>query len=109
MSGIVESSYYREPKGETKGNKPPETTCYKEKGFVSQETVVSSVKEILSHEFINYGYRLMTSHLQREGYTIKQKQVIAILSALLDQYSHPENIVIRSDDVSKFIAKKVRE
>lgn len=109
MSGIVESSYYREPKGGTKGNKPPETTCYKEKGFVNQETVVSSVKEILSHEFINYGYRLMTSHLQREGYTIKQKQVIAILSALLDQYSHPENIVIRSDDVSKFIAKKVRE
>jgi putative transposase len=192
MVGMVESSYYRAPTGGKKGNKPSETTFHKEKGFVGQDILVNSVKEILSHEFIDCGYRLMTSYLQREGYTInhkklyrimkeegllklehrinrsgsgrkfvkyrkvkttrpfeclemdikmvwipsvgknayllsiidvhtrriladyfshtiKQKQVIELVSGLLDTYNYPGNIVIRSDNGSQFIAKKVRE
>lgn len=154
--------------------------------------MVKSVKEVLSHEFIDCGYRLMTSYLKRDGYlinhkklyrimktqgllklenridrsgsgrkfvkyrkvkttrpfeclemdikmvwipnvgknayllsvidvhtrrilkdyfsfSIKQKQVIELLSLLFEQYHHPENVVIRSDNGSQFIAKNVRE
>jgi len=192
MVGIVESSYYREPSGGKKGNKPSEQTFHKTKGFVSQDTVVASVKEFLKEEFIDCGYRLMTSYLNRDGYVInhkklyrimkeegllklcnridrsgsgrkfvkfrkvdtprplqclemdikmvwipsvdknayllsvidvhtrrllkdyfsyniKQDQVIALLSELFKDYDYPDNVVIRSDNGSQFIARKVRE
>ena len=192
MVGIVESSYYRVPSGGKKGNKPSKETFHSNKGYVTQATVVASVKDILSHEFIDCGYRLMTSYLVKEGYTInhkklyrimkeegllkldnridrsgsgrkfvkfrkvnttrpmeclemdikmvwipsvgkqayllsvidvhtrrilkdyfsfnvKQNQVINLLSELFENYDYPQNVVIRSDNGSQFIAKKVRE
>lgn len=191
MVGIIQSSYYRVPSGGKKGNKPSKETFHNTKGFVSQDTVVASVKNILSHEFIDCGYRLMTSYLTRDGYiinhkklyrimkeegllklddridrsgsgrkfvkfrkvstnrpleclemdikmvwipsagknayllsiidvhtrrilkdyfslNIKQNHVIALLSKLFEDYDYPENVVIRSDNGSQFIAKKVR-
>ena len=192
MVGIVSSSYYRVPNGGKKGNKPSTETFHKTKGFVLQDDVVVSIKEILKHEFIDCGYRLMTSYLTRDGYTInhkklyrimkeegllkldnridrsgsgrkfvkfrkvytsrpleclemdikmvwipsvgknayllsiidvhtrrilkdyfsfniKQNQVIALLSELFENYDYPNNVVIRSDNGSQFIAKNVRE
>lgn len=192
MVGIVESSYYRVPSGGKKGNKPSTETFHNTNGYASQATVVASVKDILSHEFIDCGYRLMTSYLTKEGYTInhkklyrimkeegllkldhridrsgsgrkfvkfrkvntsrpmeclemdikmvwipsvgknayllsvidvhtrrilkddfafniKQNQVIELLSELFKNYDYPQNVVIRSDNGSQFIAKKVRE
>lgn len=192
MVGIVESSYYREPSGGKKGNKPTKETFHKAKGLVAQDVVVASVKEILKHEFIDCGYRLMTSYLTRDGYTInhkklyrimkeegllkldnridrsgsgrkfvkfrkvhtsrpleclemdikmvwipsvgknayllsiidvhtrrilkdyfsfniKQNHVIALLSELFEDYDYPDSVVIRSDNGSQFIARKVRE
>lgn len=192
MVGIIQSSYYRVPSGGKKGNKPSKETFHNTKGFVSQDTVVASVKNILSHEFIDCGYRLMTSYLTRDGYiinhkklyrimkeegllklddridrsgsgrkfvkfrkvntnrpleclemdikmvwipsagknayllsiidvhtrrilkdyfsfNIKQNHVIALLSELFEDYDYPENVVVRSDNGSQFIAIKVRE
>ena len=43
------------------------------------------------------------------SYTIKQDQVIDLMSSLLEDYHYPENIVIRSDNGSQFIANKLRE
>ncbi|MFT5252038.1 MAG: putative transposase, partial [Flavobacteriales bacterium] len=66
MVGIVQSSYYRIPSLSKKGNKPSVFTYNESKGLVNQDTVVESIKAILSHEFIDCGYRLMTSYLQRD-------------------------------------------
>ncbi len=192
MVGIVESSYYRSPSGGKKGKKASQHTIHKSKGLVSETEIVEAVKDILEHEFIDCGYRLMTSYLNREGYvinhkklyrimkkegllkldnrinrsgsgrkfvkfrkvnttrpmeclemdikmvwipsvgknayllsvidvhsrrilkdyfsfTIKQNHVIALLSSVLEDYDYPDNIVIRSDNGSQFIAKRVRE
>ena len=192
MLGMNQSSYYRRPSPGKKGNKPSVFTYNKSKGMVSQDAVIASVKEILSHEFIDCGYRLMTSYLHRDGYTInhkklyrimkeegllklenrinrsgsgrkfvkyrkvltvrpfqciemdikmvwipsvgknayllsiidvhtrrilkdyfsfsiKQNKVITFLSDLFLEYQYPENVVIRSDNGSQFIAKSVRE
>ncbi len=192
MVGIVSSSYYRVPSVGKKGNKPSTETFHETKGFVLQDAVVVSIKEILKHEFIDCGYRLMTSYLTRDGYTInhkklyrimkeegllkldnriersgsgrkfvkfrkvytsrpleclemdikmvwipsvgknayllsiidvhtrrilkdyfsfniKQNHVIGLLSELFDNYDYPNNVVIRSDNGSQFIARKVRE
>lgn len=192
MAGMVHSSYYRTPSLGKKGNGPDELTYHESKGWVGQDTVVESVKYILSHEFIDCGYRLMNSYLQRDGYrinhkklyrimkeegllklenrinrsgsgrkfvkfrrvktsrpfeclemdikmvwipkagknayllsiidvhtrkilkdyfsfSIKQEKVIAFLSDVFLDYRYPENVVIRSDNGSQFIAKSVRE
>jgi putative transposase len=192
MVGIVSSSYYRVPSVGKKGNKPSTETFHKTKGFVLQDALVVSIKEILKHEFIDCGYRLMTSYLTRDGYTInhkklyrimkeegllkldnridrsgsgrkfvkfrkvytsrpleclemdikmvwipsvgknayllsiidvhtrrilkdyfsfniKQNNVIALLSELFEDYNYPNSVVIRSDNGSQFIARKVRE
>lgn len=192
MVGMVHSSYYRKPTNGKKGNKPSQFTHHKKKGLVTQDSVIESVKSILNHPFIDCGYRLMTSYLKRDGYTInhkklyrimkeanllkledridrsgsgrkfvkfrkvntkrpfeclemdikmvwipnagknayllsvidvhtrriladlfsysiKQKQVIELLAELFMTYKYPDNIVIRSDNGSQFIAKNVRE
>lgn len=192
MVGMVESSYYRKPSGGKKGNRPFEFTFHNTRGPVSQNDVVASVKDILSHEFIDCGYRLMSAYLKRDGYcinhkklyrimkeegllklgnrikrsgsgrrfvkfrkvitarpmeclemdikmvwipdlgknayllsiidvhtrrilkdyfsfSVKQAQVIELLSLLFELYNYPSNVVIRSDNGSQFIAVKVRE
>lgn len=43
------------------------------------------------------------------SFNIKQKQVIELLSELFEELDYPENVVIRSDNGSQFIAKNVRE
>jgi len=192
MVGMVASSYYRTPSNGKKGNKPSKLTYHATKGLVDQSIVMASVKGILGHEFIDCGYRLMTSYLKKDGYlinhkklyrmmkqanmlklehrinrsgsgrkfvkfrkvitsrpmeclemdikmvwipsvgknayllsiidvhtrrilkdyfsfSIKQKHVINFLSKMLEEYQHPESVVIRSDNGSQFIAKSVRE
>jgi putative transposase len=192
MVGIVHSSYYRRPTQGKKGNKASKFTFHKRRGFVNQSALVGSIKEILSHEFIDCGYRLMTSYLNRDGYlinhkklyrimkeegllklenrinrsgsgrkfvkfrkvntsrpfeclemdikmvwipkagknayllsiidvhtrkilkdyfsfSIKQDKIITFLSEVFLNYQYPENVVIRSDNGSQFIAKSVRE
>lgn len=189
---MVQSSYYRTPSTGKRGNKPSKLTYHKSNGLVTQDAVIKSVKSILSHEFIDCGYRLMTAYLKRDGYqinhkklyrimkqegllklekrinrsgsgrkfvkfrkvktsrpfeclemdikmvwipsvgknayllsiidvhtrrilkdyfsfTIKQDQVIELLSLLFLDYQYPESVVIRSDNGSQFIAKRVRE
>ena len=73
--GMVHSSYYRRPRFGEKGNTPSTLTYPKSKGWVHQDTVLAAVKAILSHEFIDFGYRLMTSYLQKEGSLINHKKV----------------------------------
>jgi putative transposase len=59
MVGMVESSYYRIPSNGKKGNKPSLLTYHNTKGLVGEAAVKSSIKDILSPEFIDCGYRLM--------------------------------------------------
>jgi putative transposase len=43
------------------------------------------------------------------SFNIKRNDVIALLSELFEDYDYPESVVIRSDNGSPFIARKVRE
>jgi len=79
MVGMVHSSYYRTPRPGKKGNKPTKFTYNESKGWVGQGAVVESITDILSHEFIDCGYRLMTSYLKRDGYLINHKKLYRIM------------------------------
>ena len=46
---------------------------------MDQPTVIWAIKTILSHEFIDCGYRLMTSYLKKDGYLINHKKLYRIM------------------------------
>ena len=52
--GLASSSYYYRIKGTRKGNKPSKYTFNKLQGWVEEETVIESIKEILSRPFIDF-------------------------------------------------------
>jgi putative transposase len=78
MVGMVQFSYYRFPSFGKKGNKPSKLMYHKSKGWVEQGAVLASVKKVLSHEFIDCGFRLMPSYLQKDGYLINHKKLYGI-------------------------------
>lgn len=43
------------------------------------------------------------------AFSIKQKKVIELLSAIIEEYPTPESLIIRSDNGSQFIAHNVRD
>ena len=79
MVGMIHSSYYRVPSLGRKGNKASLYTHHKNKGRVTQEAVIESVKNILAHEFIDCGYRLMNAYLKLDGYQINHKKLYRIM------------------------------
>jgi hypothetical protein len=79
MVGMVQSSYYRTPNLGKKENTPSKFTFHESKGWVVQGAVIESVKNVLSHEFIASGYRLMTSYLKQDGYQINPKKRYRIM------------------------------
>ena len=101
MVGIVHSSYYRTPSLGKKGNKPSKLTFHKFKGLVDQDSVLESIKEVLNHEFIDCGYRLMTSYLQRDGYLINHKKLYRIMKE--EGLLKLENRINRSGSGRKFV------
>jgi putative transposase len=101
MVGMVHSSYYRMPSFGKKGNKPSKYTYHESNGRVCQDAVVASIKAILSHEFIDCGYRLMTSYLQRDGYQINHKKLYRIMKQ--EGMLKLENRINRSGAGRKFV------
>ena len=79
MAGMVESSYYRAPTLGRKGNSPSKLTFHKTIGHVDQASIVNAIKNVLGHEFIDCGYRLMTAYLKRDGYLINHKKLYRIM------------------------------
>ncbi|WP_432670669.1 IS3 family transposase [Flavobacterium sp. SM2513] len=101
MVGIISSSYYRKPNFGKKGNHPTEVTFHQNSGFVSQSDVVKSIKDILKHEFIDCGYRLMTKYLNRDGYLINHKKLYRIMKE--EGLLKLENRINRSGAGRKFV------
>jgi hypothetical protein len=67
-----------------------------------QDPVVEYIKAILSNEFIDCGYRLMTSYLQRDGYQNHKSSGIMSGEGLLKL----ENRINRSGSGRKFLKYK---
>jgi transposase InsO family protein len=101
MAGMVHSSYYRTPSLGRKGNRPSKFTYNKHNGWMGKQAVVASITAILSHEFIDCGYRLMTSYLKREGYLINHKKLYRIMKE--EGLLKLENRINRSGSGRKFV------
>ena len=71
--------------------------------YLSNGQVVDEMKELLSREFVCYGYKKVTKHLQREGFMINRKKVRRLMAenSLLN---HSYN---RRSPVSRVVESKV--
>lgn len=69
--------YYRN-KDNKPGRKPTSVTVFKTE-TVTEERVITSVKGLLDHEFLSYGYFKISKQLKRDGFVINKKKVYRIM------------------------------
>lgn len=78
--GISPSSYYYVAKGGRRGRSASEFTRMSAGGFVNNSVVVDEIRNLLSHEFVDYGYIKVTHWLRkRAGYLINKKKVYRLM------------------------------
>jgi putative transposase len=71
---------------------------------VIQDTVVVAKKTFLKHEFIDYGYRLMTTYFTRDVYTINREKLYRIMKE--EGLLKLDNSIDRSGSGRKFVKFK---
>jgi transposase InsO family protein len=69
--------YYRN-KDNKPGRKPTSVTIFKTE-TVTEESVITSVKSLLDHEFLSYGYFKISKQLKLDGFVINKKKVYRIM------------------------------
>jgi len=79
-SGINRSSFYYRCKSGKQGRKPSTHTQLDDGTAVSNISVILAVKFILGIEFVDYGYRVMSSCLRQEGFVINKKKVYRLMA-----------------------------
>ncbi len=76
---LPKSSYYYQPTG-NKAGKRPVNYFYKQGDAVSKEQLLTDIQELLSHEFVDYGYYKTYIHLKQElGYAIGSSRTYSIM------------------------------
>lgn len=73
-ANLNRSVYYYKPTGSKGGMKPSEYTYKIDGSRVLNELVVEDIKNVLSDEFITYGYDLVSTELKSLGYIINKKK-----------------------------------
>jgi len=103
--GLAESSFYYRPTNGIKGSRPTEYTYHMRDGMVSEKQVLNDINKILSHEFIDCGYHLMTAYLRQDGYTINPKKVYRIMrsAGLLK----PDQRIKRNSQGKKYVKYRI--
>lgn len=77
--GLPRSSYYYQPTG-TKAGKRKSKVFYKDGIPVSKDILIADIKELLSQEFVDYGYFKTYVHLKNElGYAIGSTRTYQIM------------------------------
>ena len=79
IAGFSRSGYYYHSKGVKPGKMPTHTTQKNDGSVVENTVVVQDIKEILSPDFIDYGYEKVTVKLQEKGYIINKKKVYRLM------------------------------
>jgi transposase InsO family protein len=75
---LYRSVVYYTNKDNKPGRKPTMVTLFKNE-TVTEDTVLTSVKGLLSHEFLSYGYLKISKQLKLYGFVINKKKVYRIM------------------------------
>ena len=86
---LERSSYYYETSGAKRGRGPTQSVLF-EGNWVGNETLIPRIKELLSHEFLDYGYIKITKQLNQEGYLVNKKKIYRLMKR--DNLLKPQRI-----------------
>lgn len=78
ITQIQRSVVYYLNKDNKPGRKPTSLTVFNNE-MVTDATVISSVKGLLDHEFLSYGYLKISKQLQLDGFIINKKKVYRLM------------------------------
>lgn len=73
------SSYYYKPTGKAKGNTPSLVCRNRDGRCISNAELVELIRQMLSEEFIDYGYRRTGEALKRLGWLVNHKKVYRLM------------------------------
>ena len=108
MLHIPRCSLYRRPAWPLlpRGRKPSSMTVRTgtdETVFVSNTEVVSEIEQLLSREFVCYGYRKAAKHLQHAGFSINRKKVFRLMS----KHSLPNHTYNTRSPIRRVVEAKI--
>lgn len=103
IAGIAKSTYYYHSTGKRQG-KQVSTHTLKDGCLVSNEVVVSDLIGLLSPEYHDYGYKISTILLKRQGYTINHKKVRRLMRD--NHLLHPK--IYKTDKIGKQLVQYTR-
>lgn len=79
-TGLAKSSFYYKPSSGTRGRKPSLETLDNAENSYANGYVVNLIEWLLSHDFVDYGYKKVTSWLnKRQGFYINEKKVYRLM------------------------------
>ena len=80
IAQIQRSVVYYQNKDNKPGRKPSAVTLFKNE-IVTEDRVLTSVKDLLDHEFLSYGYFKISKQLKIDGFVINKKKVYRIMKS----------------------------
>lgn len=80
IAGMSRSTYYYKPKGGVRGKKPSTFSYTVDGSIVCNDMIINRIKEIISDDFIDYGYDKVTACLRWENLIINPKKVYRLMS-----------------------------
>ena len=69
---------------------------------ITDEQLLLDITDLLSREFVCYGYRKVTKYLQRSGYVINRKKVFRILKENYLLYIESFNSILEKEVIRRF-------
>lgn len=79
IAGMTKSTYYYRSNGRPQGKKPSKYTQRIDGINVSNDNVLEEIIDIITPEYHDYGYQVVTHQLRRRGYIINPKKVYRIM------------------------------
>ncbi len=79
IAGFSRSGYYYKSNGRIPGKRPTSHTMKEDGTMVKNTDVIASIKEIISPDFIDYGYEKVTVELHKKQYIINRKKVYRLM------------------------------
>jgi transposase InsO family protein len=77
--GLPRSTYHYRPREGRRGRRPSGYTLKMGAQAVPDSHVVEEIRELLSRDFVCYGYHKVAHHLKDEGYVINKKKVYRLM------------------------------
>lgn len=101
IAGIKKSTYYYRSNGRPIGKRPSTHTFNGNRLLVPNHKVVNEIIDIISPEYHDYGYQVVTHQLRRKGYIINPKKVYRLMKE--HKLLHPK--IVRGNRLNKVFIK----